>query len=280
MLDLYNIAIPFHITGVYTAYEFTWDSDGVFKGESHDFWELVTVISGQLEVVEDDRYYILESGMAVCHAPGEFHRLKSAGGTSPRFLVLTFGHNGNLPERLREGIFTLNEREKNEYLELFYILENFYKECRASVKRGGAPIKYGNAEICAMLRLELFLLRLSESTVSRGVGEMSESAREYRRLVRTITEKTAENLTLSQLASLHHISESYIKKLFRTYAGEGAMSYYARLRAAEIKRLLTEGNSVSECAEIMNFSSTSYLSTFFKKQTGMTPCEYIEKNRK
>lgn len=280
MLDLYNITMPFRITGVYTAYEFTWDSEGVFKGESHDFWEMVTVISGQLEVVEDDRYYVLESGMTVCHAPGEFHRLKSAGGTSPRFLVLTFGHKGKLPERLREGVFTLSETERNQYIELFYILENFYKECRARVKLGEAPTKCGNAEIGAMLGLELFLLRLSESAVSRGVGEMSESAREYRHLVRTMTEKTAENLTLSELAALHHISESYVKKLFRTYAGEGAMSYYARLRTAEIKRLLDEGRSVSECAEMMNFSSSSYLSTFFKKQTGITPCEYAEKNRK
>ena len=70
------------------------------------------------------------------------------------------------------------------------------------------------------------------------------------------------------------------QKLFRTYAGEGAMSYYARLRAAEIKRLLDEGRSVAETAELMNFSSSSYLSTFFKKQTGMTPSEYTERNRK
>jgi AraC-like DNA-binding protein len=280
MLDLYNIATPFRITGVYTAYEFSWDSDGVFKGESHDFWELVTVISGQLEVVEDDRYYVLESGMTVCHAPGEFHRLKSAGGTSPRFLVLTFGHDGRLPERLREGVFTLDKKEQNEFLELFYILESFYKESRARARRGEASSKYGNAEVCAILELGLFLLRLSESDVSRGVGEMSESAREYRRLVRSMTENTNENLSLSQLSERHHISESYIKKLFRTYAGEGAMSYYARLRTAEIKRLLDEGRSVAETAELMNFSSSSYLSTFFKKQTGMTPSEYTERNRK
>ena len=30
--------------------------------ECHDFWELVTVESGQVEVVEDDRYYVLDGG--------------------------------------------------------------------------------------------------------------------------------------------------------------------------------------------------------------------------
>ena len=134
MLDLYDIASPFRITGIYTAFDFVWDSDGVFKGESHDFWELVTVLSGQMEVVEDDRYYLLESGMTVCHAPGEFHRLKSAGGTTPHFAVLTFGHDGVIPERLREGVFILDERMRREYLEIFYPLNTYFRQRRRNAR--------------------------------------------------------------------------------------------------------------------------------------------------
>ena len=280
MIDLYDIKQPFRITGLYTAFDSVWDENGVFKGESHDFWEIVTVLSGQMEVVEDDRYYVLESGMTVCHAPREFHRLKSAGGTSPRFTVITFGHEGELPERLGEGVFSLEEKEMREYLEFFPVLCDFYRTCRARVKNGEPPVPAGADQYEALLRLELFLLRLSENGVTEGRQPMSEAAREYRKLVRTMTERVYDNLSLSDIAVAHHISESYVKKLFRAYAGEGAMSYYARLRVAEIKKLLDEGRSVSECAEIMNFSSASYLSTFFKKQTGMSPCEYAEKNQK
>ena len=274
MLELYDIIPPFRIIGIYTAFEFTWSPDRTFKGESHDFWEIVTVISGQMEVVEDDRYYVLGGGMTVCHAPGEFHRLKSYGGSSPHFAVLTFKHEGELPERLKEGVFSLSEDEKREYLDLISTFCGYYRSGRESLKRGDANRAAGMAEYNALLRLELFLLRLSETGITEGNQATSERAREYRELVRTMTERTAENLSLSDIASARHISESYVKKLFRIYAGEGAMSYYARLRTAEIKRLLDEGRSVSECAEIMNFSSASYLSTFFKKQTGMTPCEY------
>ena len=280
MLDLYDIIPPFRINGVYTAFDFTWSPDGVFKGESHDFWEIVTVISGQMEVVEDDRYYVLGDGMMVCHAPGEFHRLKSAGDTSPRFAVLTFRHEGKLPERLSDGVFNLNEDEKREYFDIFSTLCTYYRSCRESLKLGTANRAAGMAEYDAVLRLEAFLIRLSETGVTESHQATSERAREYRKLVRTMTERMAENLSLSEIASAHHISESYVKKLFRIYAGEGAMSYYARLRTTEIKRLLSEGRGVAECAEMMNFSSSSYLSTFFKKQTGMTPSEYAEKNRK
>ena len=39
-------------------------------------------------------------------------------------------------------------------------------------------------------------------------------------------------------------------------------------------KLLGEGMLMSEIAEIMNFSSQNYLSSFFKRETGMTPSQY------
>lgn len=280
MYQLYKIAPPFRISGIYSAYEFFWDSEMVFKGESHDFWETVTVLSGQVEVVEDDRYYVLDGGMTVCHAPGEFHRIRSAGGTSPHVLVLTFRHEGELPARLSDGVFILDSSAREELTELFYPLKEFYDDCRRRIKSGEGARGEGPAEVNAVLGLERFLLRLSGLEVTKGSSPASASAREYRALVRTMSESISEGTSIAELAERHHISESYVKKLFRTYAGEGAMSYYARLRVSEIKRLLDSGESVSAVAERLNFSSGAYLSTFFKKQTGLTPGEYAEKNSK
>ncbi len=272
-----NIDIPFRIKGIYTAYDNHWESDHVFHGESHDFWELVTVLSGQVEIVEDDNCYVLGGGMMVCHAPGEFHRIKSAGGTSPHFLVVTFRHEGELPHRLCDGVFNLDGASVEEYLQIFDPIREFYQDSVAGIKRGDTPRAAGFAECESVLRLEHFLLRLSRMDVSEGTRSMSVSAREYRSLVRIMTERVRENISLSDLAKTRHISESYVKKLFRTYAGEGFSCYYARLRIVEIRRLFDLGESVSSVAEVMNFSSSAYLSAFFKKHTGATPSEYIEK---
>ena len=100
------------------------------------------------------------------------------------------------------------------------------------------------------------------------------SASEYRDLVRTLRKNVQRNLTLKDLSGIHHISESYIKKLFRTYAGEGAMTYYNRLRIHEIMALLHEGKSADDIAKIMNFSSVSYLSYYFKRETGTNIREF------
>ena len=278
MLDCFNINIPFGIKGIYTALDFHWESDKTFGGERHDFWEIVTVLAGQVEVVEDDRCYVLDRGMTVCHAPGEFHRIKSAGGTSPHFLVLTFCHEGHLPDRLREGVFSLDEGMMEEYLRIFYPLADFYTRSRAALKLGGEQAAAGIAEYESILRLERYLLSLSRLDVYESGPSMSASAREYRDLVRVMTERVREDLSLSELAALRYISVSYVKKLFRAYAGEGAMSYYARLQVSEIKKLLDSGESIAVTAEIMNFSSGAYLSSFFKRHTGMTPGEYVRRS--
>lgn len=274
----FDIDIPFQITGIYTAYDNHWDSSGVFQGESHDFWELVMILSGQAEIVEDDNCYVLGGGMMICHAPSEFHRIKSAGGTSPHFLVMTFRHEGELPHRLCDGVFNLDGELVEEYLRIFNPIREFYQNSAADIKRGDAPRCAGFAERESVLHLEHFLLRLSQMDVSEENRSMSVSAREYRSLVQIMTERVRENICLSALARERHISESYVKKLFRTYAGEGFTCYYARLRVNEIKRLLDAGESVSYVAEVMNFSSSAYLSAFFKKHTGMTPSKYIEKS--
>ena len=277
MIRCFDVELPFRINGIYTAFDNHWESGHVFQGESHDFWELVTVLSGQVEIVEDDNCYVLGGGMMICHAPGEFHRIKSAGGTSPHFLVMTFRHEGELSQRLSDGVFTLNGELIEEYLRIFHPIRDFFQGLGAHIKWGDEPRTAGFAEFESVLRLEHFLLKLSQMDASEENRSMSVSAREYRSLVQIMTERVRENISLCELAKARHISESYIKKLFRTYAGEGFTYYYARLRVGEIKRLFDAGESVSAVAEAMSFSSSAYLSAFFKKHTGMTPSAYIEK---
>jgi quercetin dioxygenase-like cupin family protein len=90
--------LQFEISGIYTAVNKKCEAGFVFTGESHPFWELLYVKNGMVEVIEDEKTYVLYEGDLICHAPNEFHRIKSAGGTTPRIYVLTLLHSGILPE--------------------------------------------------------------------------------------------------------------------------------------------------------------------------------------
>ena len=261
MVKLRPIKPRFHISGIYSAFDFHWNESFVFSGESHDFWEAVFVLSGEVEVTEDENVYILGEGNLIFHAPMEFHRIKSAHGTCPKGFVISFSALGALPERLSEGVFTLDPTARKEYEDV----------CRmARIFNLNPEDDLAGQELAATL--EAFLIRLSYRSAS-AVSSMTQSAVEYRRIVSFMSERVMENLTLLDIARENNVSVSYVKLLFSTYAGISPKSYFNKLRLRRATELLGEGLSVTEVADKMNFSSPNYFSAFYKKHTGLSPSE-------
>ncbi|MBL4574681.1 MAG: helix-turn-helix domain-containing protein [Opitutaceae bacterium] len=63
--------------------------------------------------------------------------------------------------------------------------------------------------------------------------------------------------------------------LFRRYTGYTPMDFLTRERIQQAKQLLAErSNRVTDVAFHLDFSSTQYFATVFKKFTGMTPSQY------
>ena len=109
-----KIENQFEVLSFLTVLDYNWDAKFVFLGEQHDFWEIVYVLSGEVECVEDDRVYQLKAGEMLLHAPMEFHKIRSAANTEPHLYVLSFRSQGMLPERLKDGIFCLIGAQKGK----------------------------------------------------------------------------------------------------------------------------------------------------------------------
>lgn len=255
---------PFRITGIYSAHDFHWDSRFVFHGESHSQWEMVCVLDGQAEAAEDENVYLLQRGDCICHAPMEFHRIRSTGETRPHVLVMSFWHEGALPPRLADGVFSLTPQELEEYTQLFYRIRDFHQ----------GRMQDGYAAAQTAFAFSEFLIRLSRKPIRSDSRSRSRSTAEYQLLVRTMTEHLRENLSLHALSLLTGIGVSAMKKLFHTYAGIGPKTYYLRLRGGEALHMLRKGVPLQQIAEQMNYSSVNYFSMSFKKQFGIPPGEY------
>jgi len=253
----------FEVTGFWTAYDFSWNDDFRFKGESHEAWEIVMVKNGKVEVTEDDKIYTLEPNNIVLHAPMEFHRIASAEGTSPKLHVMSFTAQGTLPDELKNGVFTLSDEMRQEFCEIVMKVIDFIK----------GDSNTPNLGHLMALRLSAFLIKLSNQT-ERKREDMSPTALEYSRVVWVMTDGVKDNLTLEDIAERCGISVSYIKQLFAKYADMTPKAYYTTLRISYAARLLDKGCSIAETAERMNFSSPNYFSAFFKKHTGVIPSKY------
>ncbi len=87
-------------------------------------------------------------------------------------------------------------------------------------------------------------------------------------------------LTNTELAARYGISEVYLRKLFLEKYGTTPHRYILALRIERAKQLLADGVlSVSKISEECGFSSLYHFSRSFKSRVGITPSEYMSKNR-
>lgn len=271
MIIFKPIKRKFLIDGFYSAFRFDWDESFTFCGESHNFWEAVFVKSGTVEVTENENVYTLDKGNIIFHSPMEFHRIKSAYGSSPTVFVISFSVTGNLPEKLGDGVFTLNSDEIGECEDICKMALKF-KSCESGAD---TPATYDTELLGQELsdRLSLFLTAIGRRA-TRGSISMTQSAMEYRKLVSFMLTHVCENLTLSEIAKSNNVSVSYTKLLFKTYAGISPKAYFNKLRVRCATELLNKGQSITDIAELMNFSSPNYFSAFYKKLTGVSPTSH------
>ena len=85
----------------------------------------------------------------------------------------------------------------------------------------------------------------------------------------------ARDISIQQLASLIHVSRSYLNKLFTQHTGATPMQYLTDIRMDAAKSLLmTTNRRVSDIAGDVGFHSPKYFCHTFHSLTGMSPRDY------
>lgn len=89
-----------------------------------------------------------------------------------------------------------------------------------------------------------------------------------------------ENITLDILSKESKMNKYYLVHSFTKHFGCSPISYLNEKRIEESKNLLeTTNHSIASIASMIGFSSQSYFSQSFKKNTFMTPNEYRRASR-
>lgn len=99
-------------------------------------------------------------------------------------------------------------------------------------------------------------------------------------LIHLIQEDGNKEVMLSTLLSEKcNMEYGSISKLFTQVEGHTIERYYLSLKIEKVKELITyKEKSLKEIVFDLNYSSTAYLSSQFKKETGMTPSEFKKLN--
>ena len=80
------------------------------------------------------------------------------------------------------------------------------------------------------------------------------------------------------MAQALNISKNYMLSIFKKEANQSLVDYMYTLKIKEAELLLNRNDlSIAQVSTFLGFSSHSYFSKWFKKITGITPKEYINK---
>ena len=84
------------ITEFYSMFECNRPGGYNFSGETHDFWECVYVIDGNVCVTADDRVYNMKTGDFIFHKPLELHKLYVDKEKFAKLFIFSFSLSGIL----------------------------------------------------------------------------------------------------------------------------------------------------------------------------------------
>lgn len=90
----------------------------------------------------------------------------------------------------------------------------------------------------------------------------------------------ARDYEVSELAEMCSISESYLKRIFKEKFGLPPKKYIIQLKINHACELLSLGiYSVTQIAEMCNFSDVYFFSRQFKEYVGVSPTQFAKKQR-
>lgn len=261
------------ITNFHTVFEGFHRDGFAFKGESHDFWEIVYVVDGEVGITAGDMTLILKKGELIFHKPNEFHNVWYCG-NSYRVFIASFDMHGVLAPEFAKKIFRLDLEERKQ---LHSIIEEFRLRNKGRLA-GGKYLEFWadwdsfpiENNILA-LKLAIFFMTLHQNQRAKTPHTYSESQHIYQAAMQFMIQSLSKSLSVSDIAKHLHISPTTLKNIFKQYTGIGVHQHFLRMKINRATELLHDGFSVSEVSNMLGFSNVSYFSAAYKRETGILP---------
>lgn len=259
----------FNITALYTAFIDKRPHNYIFKGESHNFWEIMLVLNGTIGATVGSDVILLNKGQAILYEPMEFHRMWCEN-TESEIAVLTFACD-NIPIN---STFVLNTEKplRDKMIKIIKAVQTNFEMTNISVT-GNKDNNFIMSQI-TLKQTEEFILNILGNTRIKTESQKLKSAQNYTQIIKVLEANVYNNLNVPDIAMLCNMSEINLKKTFTKYSGMGIKKYYNTLIMNEAALMLREGLSVAETAQRLSFNDSNYFSTAFKRIMGTSPMSY------
>lgn len=246
-----------------TYYHYHHNNDYSFIGHSHKEWEINVVTKGVLSVTYDDRVITLKKNMMLVCEGDTFHRNRVVSSDGVELFVYHFTIS-SVPYGKNPRVYKLDEKS-------LFLVDMIREEAekKSGVNEEGA-IKSEFPNYQATKYMELLLIRLMENEAN-VYYEAHPDEKLYKGVVNFMKDNIDKNICISDIAKHCHVSPTKIKTLFAEFTGEAIMTHFYNMKINMAKKMLGEGMSAGEVSDALGYSSQAYLTTVFKKATGLSP---------
>ena len=234
-----------------------------FKNHFHEYYEILILTHGNIDVVIQDTAYHLGSNELIIIPPNTYHYI-IPDKTAYQRIILHF----SLDE---EKQFEL---EKRQYHPLFS--SEFSKTLSSFIERFISYYENFSLKDFNMLAngltTELILLLCNAETQSSVNTPKKNSL--IKQLIDYIDEHIHEQITLKNLSQHFHLSANYISILFKQEMHIPIITYIKEKKFALINISFKNGTPLTQLAEDYGFSTYSNFFKLYKKKFGHPPSKH------
>lgn len=274
-----------NVSGIVTIHYYEFGPSFVFQGESHDFWEMVYVDKGRVQIRRDQEQIVLEQGQVVFHKPNEFHSVQALD-SAPNLFVVSFSCRSEAMAYF-EKYQTQLDRTLKSYVsaiireaEQTYIIPKNDTELKKLERKENAPL--GGEQLIKTYLEQLLLFLLRGMTRKEEPVLIPQKEAEKNPLVQAVlgylAERVEETVRIEGVCQEFGYSRSYLSRVFQAETGQTLAACATRMKVAKAKQLIRESDmNFAQISARLSFENPQYFSRVFKRCTGMTPTEF--KNR-
>lgn len=243
-----------------------YDGDWPSIPHTHGYAELFYITGGDGQFQIGDKLYPVRADQLVIVSPDVVHTEVSFKAHPLEYIVLGIEGLELSTDENNDGRFCILEYQHGG--DILTCLRHILRESQEK------PTGY---EVVCQSYMEILIIRLMRST-SLAVAPIpvkNRASRQCAAVRRYIDLHYKEPLNLDMLAQQVHINKYYMVHIFKQEYGFSPIQYLNQRRIQESKYLLGETDvSLSQIAQLLGFSSTSYFSQSFRKAMNISPMEY------
>lgn len=233
----------------------------IFEGYVKSTFEADIITKGVIEFSAKDKVSRLYPGDMVICSPNMYHCTKVVSQDGAELTSIHFDFSDRFINKDRAGYFRLDHNSA-------LLSKILYDEIR---EHNGVVTDVANSIFEALLRR-----CFRESEEQKSIFKNSSSTI-YRDAITYMNEKMATMLSVPEIAHNCGICETSLKNAFKHHTGKSVKKYYSELKIQKATELLEKGINAKQVAAMLGFSTLSYFSQFFKRETGCSIRDFLRK---